>query len=100
MRPIIAVVLGMLIVAGCGGAAGDPNTPANVTAPVGSSDPRRVDCRIIAATNRDLLQSAKSGEFRLDLFYRLAVAPISKRFREKHKSVHGKAENSSSFDLQ
>jgi transcriptional regulator with PAS, ATPase and Fis domain len=44
--------------------------------PVGGSDPRRVDLRIIAATNRDLLADAQAGSFRLDLYYRLAVAPI------------------------
>ncbi|MBZ4270857.1 sigma-54 factor interaction domain-containing protein, partial [Mycobacterium tuberculosis] len=37
--------------------------------PVGGSDPRRVELRIIAATNRDLLADAKSGLFRSDLYY-------------------------------
>jgi transcriptional regulator with PAS, ATPase and Fis domain len=44
--------------------------------PVGSSDTIKVDVRIIAATHRDLLERAKKGEFREDLFYRLNVFPI------------------------
>ena len=43
---------------------------------VGGSMPISVDVRIIAATNRDLLNEVKEGRFRSDLFYRLSVVPI------------------------
>jgi len=58
--------------------------------PVGGSDPRRIDVRIIAATNRDLLSDARNGLFRLDLYYRLAVAPIFiPPLRERPQDVRG-----------
>jgi two-component system response regulator HydG len=43
---------------------------------VGDSSPMRVDVRVIAATNRDLEQRVKAGDFREDLFFRLKVVEI------------------------
>lgn len=44
---------------------------------VGSSVTQHVDVRVIATTNRNLLDWVKQGKFREDLFYRLNVVPIS-----------------------
>lgn len=43
---------------------------------IGSSKPITVDVRLVCATNRDLAQMVKSGDFREDLFYRLNVITI------------------------
>ena len=44
--------------------------------PLGSSDTRKADVRVISATNRDLKELVRRGEFREDLYYRLNVAQL------------------------
>ncbi len=43
---------------------------------VGGNTPVKVDVRIIAATNEDLMEKVRNGEFREDLYYRLNVIPV------------------------
>jgi DNA-binding NtrC family response regulator len=73
--------------------------------PLGETRPRKVDVRIIAATNKDLEAEIKAGRFREDLFYRLDIIeiklpPLRERkedipvlaghFVEKYAREHGK----------
>ena len=48
----------------------------NVIQRVGSEKDTRVNCRVIAATNKDLKKEIAEGRFREDLFHRLAIIPI------------------------
>jgi DNA-binding NtrC family response regulator len=61
---------------------------------LGSPDVYRVDVRVVCATNVQLLDLVKAKQFRLDLYYRLAIFPIAMPpLRERPEDVPGLAEH-------
>ncbi len=55
---------------------------------LGGGKPIRVDVRLLAATNRDLMEAVDQGVFRLDLYYRLQVVEIYiPPLRERHEDI-------------
>ncbi len=56
--------------------------------PLGSSETRKVDVRVLAATNRDLKKMVEDGRFREDLYYRLRVVEIEMpTLRERRSDI-------------
>ena len=56
---------------------------------VGSSKTQKTDVRVIAATNKDLLQLVQAGRFREDLYYRLSTVPIRvPSLHDRQEDIH------------
>ena len=62
--------------------------------PLGFHQPRKVDVRLIASTNRDLLAEVSAGRFRHDLYFRINVFSVTiPPLRERTRDIHPLAEH-------
>ncbi len=72
---------------------------------LGGAQPRKVDVRLVAATNQKLAEAVKAGRFRSDLYYRLNayqidipplrerkedISPLARHFLDKYAAINGK----------
>lgn len=82
---------------------------------IGGKDPIKVDVRIIATSNRDMMQAVKEGQFREDLYFRLNVVniplpalrerkgdliPLAQFFADKYADVNGLPKKALSQEAQ
>jgi PAS domain S-box-containing protein len=60
---------------------------------LGDTQSRQVDFRLVVATNQDLIRRVEEGTFRLDLYYRLNVIPVTlPPLRDRREDIRGLAE--------
>ncbi|OLO06814.1 histidine kinase [Salinicola sp. MH3R3-1] len=60
---------------------------------LGDTQSRQVDFRLVVATNQDLIKRVEEGTFRLDLYYRLNVIPVTlPPLRDRREDIRGLAE--------
>src|SRR5207249_5648147 len=72
---------------------------------VGGTRPRRVDARIVAATNRDLAEAMRTGEFRQDLYYRVntitvQLPPLRERLDDVALLAHHFVETNATYGVK
>ena len=65
---------------------------------IGENDPRKVDTRIVAATNRSLPDMVRDGTFRQDLYFRLKVFVIE--IPPRALSIDGEVGNREGYEVQ